>query len=141
MTTKLLLQLIHRFVGAASKHARQLRLELQKDDLLLSVKSKTVPATGILGDGTKYTFHGVGCSIESGEGDINFDFGPYGRCDGFDGWRLSAYARQFSEFTELRDREVVEAGLIHLVAQGIVMRPEWEPSPHLLYLAKSEPPE
>jgi hypothetical protein len=50
-----------------------------------------------------YRFHGIGCCVTFGKVTVDFDFGPEGRFDGFDAWRLSLFAksvRQYSAFTE-----------------------------------------
>ena len=69
---------------------------------------------------------------------MDFDFGPDGRYDGFDGWRLWILAQSLpDEYPQLQRHEVVESVLGELVTDGVVVRPRWAPSPHLCYLAES----
>lgn len=44
-----------------------------------------------------YQLHGNGCMIEYPDYCVDFDFGPNGRTDGFDAWRLHNYACEFPE--------------------------------------------
>lgn len=54
--------------------------------------TKKIPRYGtIVGDVT-YELHGVGCRLYLPEICIDFDYGPDGRVDGFDVWRLYMYA-------------------------------------------------
>jgi hypothetical protein len=107
------------------------------DDFLGAWRRGEVPQRGTLDDQyeTRYEFHGVGCHFSSERGDVDFDFGPNGRYDGFDGWRLWILAQSLpTEYPEFQRLEVVESVLGELVTDGIVVRPRWEPSLHLCYL-------
>lgn len=111
------------------------------DDFLGTVHRGDVPRKGTLDDRyeTRYEFHGVGCRFTSERGDVDFDFGPDGRYDGFDGWRLWILAQSLpSEYPMFQRQEVVESVLGELVTDGVVHRPRWEPSPHICYLAEGE---
>jgi hypothetical protein len=134
-SASLLLSLIRRYVDVAASFAAKLREELGQQDLLSAVSSRKVPRGGTLHGGARYHFHGIGCSIEDPTLNIDFDFGPKGRSDGFDAWRLLAFARQLPEFSALHDRKVIENGLEELRRDGTVVQPHWAPSPHLFYLA------
>ncbi|MFL1505410.1 DUF6896 domain-containing protein [Pseudomonas sp. O64] len=45
----------------------------------------------VIGDVT-YELHGIGCCVYLSGICIDFDYGPDGRVDGFDAWRLYIYA-------------------------------------------------
>lgn len=51
------------------------------------------PYRGILRTGFKYYKHGFGCSVDGPDWGVDFDFGEKGQIDGFDAWRLFAFAR------------------------------------------------
>jgi hypothetical protein len=139
MSAAILLQkLIGRYVGLATEYAAQLRQELPCQDLLRAVNSGAVPREGILPSGARYRFHGVGCSIEDSTLSIDFDFGPDGRSDGFDAWRLQTFGEQLPEFAFICDLESIENGLEHLRKEGVVTQPHWPPSEHLFYLVPDE---
>ncbi|MCG7497499.1 hypothetical protein MHO82_11545 [Vibrio sp. Of7-15] len=51
-----------------------------------------IEQVGMLGGKYKYLFHGVGCKVEISKQDVvDFDYGPNGRIDGFDEWRLCGF--------------------------------------------------
>ena len=107
------------------------------DDFLGAWRRGDVPQRGTLDDRyeTRYEFHGVGCRFASERGEVDFDFGPDGRYDGFDGWRLWGLAKSRpQDYPQFQRPEVVESVLGELVTDAVVVRPRWMPSPHLCYL-------
>jgi hypothetical protein len=53
--------------------------------------------------------------------EIDFDFGPRGRSDGFDLWRLSKYARQFkNRFPEYQQKSRLEEAFEELKRNGVI---------------------
>jgi hypothetical protein len=59
-------------------------------------EDKIIPKNGTLPDGTFFNFHGSGCFFKFKEGEIDVDFGPEGRCDGFDLFRLQHFNEQLT---------------------------------------------
>lgn len=53
-----------------------------------------LPQTGILPGGIKYFKHGYGVAVHLKSGTVDFDFGEKGEINGFDVWRLSAFAEE-----------------------------------------------
>jgi hypothetical protein len=131
-----LMVLIRRNVSAACDAADRLRRELAVTDLLTAVESGTVSRRGTLADGTHYRFHGVGCAVDGPRVCVDFDFGPGGRTDGFDAWRLHLFAEQFPDERDFHDEALVAATLADMQRAGMVTAPRWAPSSHLRYLAK-----
>jgi hypothetical protein len=110
------------------------------EDILGAWLRGEVPQHGTLDDRyeTRFEFHGVGCRFQSVRGEVDFNFGPGGRHDGFDGWRLWLVAQSLpEEYPEFQRHEIVESVLGELVTDGVVVRPHWMPSPHLCYFAES----
>ncbi|WP_437576750.1 DUF6896 domain-containing protein [Sorangium sp. So ce887] len=132
-----MLHLVCRYIATTTRLATQLRGELGVHDLLGAVNNRVFPRTGHLKDGASYHFHGVGCSVETPTLCVDFDFGPNGRVDGFDAWRLRAFAEQSPDDSQFHDLKVVEAALRDLETRGIVKKLGWAPSPHLYYLSDS----
>lgn len=129
-----MIQLIHDYTTMTKAAAAQLRRELGSQDLLQAWQQRQVPQRGSLSDGSAYQFHGIGCSIERADDiDLDFDFGPGGRADGFDAWRLWRFAKQFpGKYPDLQQRNAVEKALQVLVDQGVV-RPSDAERDSLLY--------
>ena len=53
--------------------------------------NKDIPQRGKLSDAIEYEFHGIGCALIFSDCEVDFDFGPDDRVDGFDLWRLTQY--------------------------------------------------
>lgn len=132
-SSELLKKLIRCYVSTVAAYAGVLHNELTNDNLLCAVNSQRIPREGVLSNGVRYHFHGVGCYIEDGPHHLDFDFGPHDRCDGFDAWRLAEFAKQLPEFGIFHQLETIEAGLEQLLREGWAIGPNWAPSPHLFY--------
>ncbi len=110
-----------------------------EEDLLRARRSGVLPREGWLDQDRdiRYLFHGVGCLVESGDEIIDFDFGPKGRVDGFDLWRLRQFLESRVErYPELATEEAQEAAFTNLVAQGVIVRSGELPSPHLFRVSE-----
>ena len=131
-----LLKLIYEYQLHVLGFVQAIRTKFGVENLLAAVRSNDLPELGSLDDRyeTRFHFHGCGCHFESDRGKIDFDFGPDGRHDGFDGWRLWILAQSLpQDYPNLQRLAVVESLLGELVTDGLVTRPRWVPSPHLCY--------
>src|SRR5438067_5207775 len=72
--------------------------------------------------GATYSFHGIGCRFQVGTSVVNIDFGPDGRHDGFDAWRLWLFADSQGE--RGLDLPSIKAGLRVLETERIVQKIE-----------------
>ena len=112
-----------------------LRLQAGTDDLWAAIRAGSLPRRGRLTTPRgRYAFHGIGCRFDIARRTVDVDFGPDGRHDGFDAWRLDLYAKSAFEWQHI-SADQVASGLAKLLSDGLVYQPRWEPSPHLLYLA------
>lgn len=127
-------ELIREYLGAVHKAVSELRAGFGRNDLLRARHSGGIPKDGVI-NGVEFSFHGVGCWAVVDGVDVNFDFGPDNRADGFDAWRLWQFAREkpaaYPQFQELKQ---VEKALKMLACSGEIECPEADPSPHLFYL-------
>ena len=106
-----------------SEACRLLRIALQVDDDLLNAwMRREVPQKGWLDERrtVSYCFHGIGCCVRFGSVEVDFDFGPGGRHDGFDAWRLGRFAETFTGFEQFRDVDKLHAELESLERTGLV---------------------
>lgn len=129
-----LLPIVRQYLRMAEDAVSSLRNEYQSSNVLAARRDGIVPKSGVLRDGWSFNFHGVGCRFEKGASAIDVDFGPGGRSDGFDAWRIWRFAR---ESLGMRDVELatIEAEFASLQTNGSVIAPNWDPSPHLYYLS------
>ncbi len=130
------LQLVFDYQRAVAAAVAGLERQAGTPHLLAACHAGRLPRRGRLADpqGT-YAFHGVGCRFEIARRTIDVDFGPDGRHDGFDAWRLGLFAASAFEWQHLASTHL-DSGLAELQAAGVIHQPAWEPSPHLLYLAR-----
>ena len=122
-------QRVARFVSAAKAF-------FGEEDLLAVSMAGQLPDEGHLDDAQEsaFRFHGAGCAVKTLDAEIDFDFGPDGRHDGFDAWRLHIFAEsQPQVYPEFQDMALVERALEELLHTDVIFSPRWLPSPHLLY--------
>lgn len=87
-----------------------------------------------------YHFHGIGCYFDLPGLRIGVDFGPGGRHDGFDGWRLWRFARENPTVKcplgiENDNGSSFEQALERLARTGIIVRPGTSPGHALFYVS------
>lgn len=127
------LQLIADYQRAARAAVVGLKRQSAAANLLSAWKSGKLPRTGRLKQPRgRYSFHGAGCRFEISGRNIDVDFGPSGRHDGFDSWRLQQYAQSAFEWLDLHPKEI-EQSLLNLESSGLIVCPKLEPTPHLYY--------
>src|SRR5688572_13882058 len=86
-----ILNLINSFLKDVAEIADIFYKKYDRKDLLRACHTGTIPRVGKL-QGVSYSFHGIGLYAKNRKIEIDFDFGPDNRIDGFDSWRLWNYA-------------------------------------------------
>lgn len=126
--------LISEYQVAVRRVVSALRMGFGRDDLLTSRRRGEIPKSGVI-NGIDFSFHGVGCRGTVDGMDVDFDFGPDGRTDGFDAWRLWNFAKQKpAAYPQFQRQEDINTALEMLARSGDIERPQTAPSPHLWYL-------
>jgi hypothetical protein len=96
-----------------------------------------LPKEGVV-NGVSYNFHGVGCYFEFDGGHIDIDFGPDGRCDGFDEFRLNDYLNSLNvdmrSKYKIADTHEFNKQFKKLIGLKIIWNPKLPPSEHLYYI-------
>lgn len=132
-----LVQVIDSYLSEIESAVKLMKDLLSYDDLLNAWLNRKVAKEGQLTPKLSYKFHGVGCLLIFDKYDINFDFGPNGRCNGFDEWRLNDYISQkLADYPEYQNPSKLKEDFNELVAAGVIICPRWEPSKHLYYYKK-----
>lgn len=100
-----------------------------------SWKQYRIPLSGWLDDAhtIKYRFHGIGCCVTFGSVVVDFDFGPNGRFDGFDAWRLSLFAKSVPNHPPFRNDAPLTKDLLELLDAGELIRDGDSLGSHLFY--------
>lgn len=128
------IMLINEYQVTVQRVVSALRAGFDRDDLLTARRRGEIPKSGVI-SGIEFSFHGVGCLGTVDGVEVDFDFGPNGRSDGFDAWRLWNFAKQKpTTYPQFQQREDVETALEMLAHSGDIDCPRTSPSPHLWYL-------
>lgn len=102
-------------------------------DLLRAKGEKAIPASGHVDGLGPYQFHGIGLRCEMGKTEVDVDFGPDDRIDGFDAWRLFIYNESLNfRYGTLPDRDSVQRILETMVSLGRIKQ---VPDSHNFYWA------
>ena len=103
MKTQSLDNLISEYLAHVKKATDLLEASFGTKNILSLWRSKKIPQRGPVTGGVTYELHGIGCRVYLSEICIDFDYGPDGRVDGFDAWRLYMYAcempRKYQKYT------------------------------------------
>ncbi len=128
------MRIINNYLSEIQNAVKLMKESLGHDDILDAWMNRKVAKEGQLTSELSYKFHGVGCFLIYDNYDINFDFGPNGRFDGFDEWRLRDYISQKKyDFPEYQNPSKLEKDFEKLKSLGVIVCPRWEPSKHLYY--------
>jgi hypothetical protein len=104
------------------------------EDLLMARRQNLIPKEGKI-ENLYFNFHGVGCYFETLEDQIDIDFGPNNRNDGFDFMRLRHFLKsRLEKYNELEDENIMKLCFNLLIDKNIILKPNLEPSSHLFYL-------
>jgi hypothetical protein len=130
------LQLIADYQRCARAAVAALRRQTRATDLLAALRKGQIKRSGRLQERrARYSFHGIGCRFEMADRVIDVEFGPSGRHDGFDSWKLQQFAESAFEWRHLTAR-AIESGIKQLRISRVATHPNLEPSPHLIYLTE-----
>ncbi|MEM7475342.1 MAG: hypothetical protein AAF483_10150 [Planctomycetota bacterium] len=84
-----------------------------------------------------YSFHGIGCRVMFGTLDVDFDFGPHGRHDGFDAWRLHRYAQSSKRFRNSFDQQMIQNELDAMELEHLIAHMDGSLGSHLYYFTST----
>jgi hypothetical protein len=129
-----LVDLINEYIDCAKYLCKSMAAYFEiKENLLVAYREGVIKKSGTF-EGVNYSFHGIGCTFELEKDSIDVDFGPNGRCDGFDKMRLLNFLRNRQErFPNLNEVNLGEEFQI-LVDQKVIFNPQYSPGKELYYL-------
>jgi len=85
--------------------------------------------------GGEFRPHGIGCAFEFDGWRADVDYGPDGRCDGFDVWRLALFSESNAGVPKV-DENTIKAVLNHWEAAGIIRHFSESPGSHLFFFVR-----
>ena len=98
-------------------------------------KDNLLPQAGELAEGVEYEFHGIGCLLVFKDYEVDFDFGPDNRFDGFDLWRLTQYTSTKSKSHYHNNKVALERDFKESIEKGEISR-SYFPNSNLYYFSK-----
>jgi hypothetical protein len=133
-----LLELIEEYVSCSNYCCKLLKELYSEDETLLGAKnSKLISKEGLV-DGVAFYFHGRGCLFEFENGAIEVEFGPEGRWDGFDSYRLKFFLEsRKSQFGNLAEEKVFDSSFETLIKNGDIIKHPSQKDDYLYYLSKN----
>lgn len=69
---------------------------------------------------------------------VDFDFGPNGRFDGFDAWRLHLFAESMPQYNQFAHVDCVQTHLTELFNRGLIRKFDDVVGSHLYFFVESE---
>lgn len=124
MVAKNFTQLIDTYLERV-KYALELFREHKGIEDVMQWRSAGISRQGYLDDQKQieYYFHGIGCYADTPQGPVDWDFGPNGRADGFDLWRLKVFVRENPEqFQCYSDPTSLEQDFASAIESGAIER-------------------
>ena len=136
MTT---IELIHEYVTNVRNCASRMREHFGVQNLLTGWREGRIPVRGSISNcGLSFSFHGIGCEVETQDYLVDFDFGPNGEVGGFDAHRLTQFANSRKPLRgNPIEKDDVLVELRQIQEKGLITVSGVEPSPKLLYLSQS----
>lgn len=94
---------------------------------------KLIPKRGSI-KGLYFNFHGKGCFFAKGEVSIDIDFGPNGRMDGFDSFRLKQFLKSNKgQVKDIENELEFDRQFNALIERGIICKHPDFPDDSLYY--------
>lgn len=112
------LNLIREYLNDVSLFMKYFKQKYYREDVLRAWHDKTISQNGNVSDTIEYELHGVGCCIFFPNREVDFDFGPGSRSDGFDLWRLKKYLKQRPDISKTLSIEELETSFNALIDSG-----------------------
>lgn len=111
------------YLDAVERALQAFERALGRRDIIRACIEKGLPRRGSLAGVGDYQLHGIGCRVEHDGVEVDFDFGPGGRSDGFDSWRLGQFTEQFPDrYPDLQDKASLRAAFDTLERNGEIAR-------------------
>ena len=116
------LSLINEYLNDVRMFIKCFKIKYHREDVLRAWHDGVIPQSGNVTDTIEYELHGIGCCIFLPNREIDFDFGPELRSDGFDLWRLKKYLNQRSDISKHLSIQELEITFNNLVKNGTICK-------------------
>ncbi|WHI48193.1 hypothetical protein [Microbulbifer sp. VAAF005] len=110
------------YLAAVGKGISLFKKEVGEMPPLEAWRDKKLPQSGSFPSGVEYQFHGIGCLLIFNDCEVDFDFGPDNRSDGFDLWRLSGYISSCPQKYPAYSEENLKKDFAEAVSQELIKK-------------------
>ncbi|MFZ2315431.1 MAG: hypothetical protein WAW86_07220 [Gammaproteobacteria bacterium] len=115
MSEKNIVNLINDYLDDIQIFMKLFKDKYQREDVLRAWHEGSIPKSGSVTDKVEYELHGVGCCVYFPHREVDFDFGPGSRFDGFDLWRLKQYLSQREDLSGYLSKDDLESEFNRLI--------------------------
>lgn len=122
ISTNQTLNLINEYLNDIRIFMKYFKEKYHIEDILRAWHDGDIPQSSHITDTVEYELHGIGCYIFFPDREINFDFGPESRSDGFDLWRLKGYLNQRPDIARYLSKEELEIAFDNLIKEGVIKK-------------------
>lgn len=122
MSGKLTIQLINSYIADIQIFMKLFEKKYGRSDVMRAWRDGTISQFGSVTDSIEYELHGIGCCIFFPDREVDFDFAPERRTDGFDLWRLTRYLNHYSDFKKDLNEKILETSFKHLLEIGVIKK-------------------
>jgi uncharacterized protein DUF6896 len=92
-------------------------------DLVRAKWAGDISQHGRLSKDAEYHLHGIGCTVEFLDHEVDFDFANLEGDVGFDAWRLWRYAKQFpDQYPSYQEEAAIKGALAVALTRGVISR-------------------
>lgn len=122
MNKREILNIITDYLNDIHIFMKYFKEKYHREDVLRAWHERSIPKEGNVTDEIEYELHGAGCCILFPDREVDFDFGPNSRFDGFDLWRLKRYLKQRPNLTNTFILDELEIAFNSLVEDGSIFK-------------------
>lgn len=122
MSNKQILNLIKDYQNDVKLFMKLFNEKYARKDIIRAWHDGDIPQNGKVTDTIEYELHGIGCCVFFPDREIDFDFGPNLRTDGFDLWRLKQYIKQNTNPGKYPTNDELEVSFNQLAECGAIKK-------------------
>tara|TARA_R110000868_G_scaffold368973_1_gene632212 strand:- start:333 stop:746 length:414 start_codon:yes stop_codon:yes gene_type:complete len=122
MSNHKILKLINDYQNDIKLFMKLFYEKYSRNDVIKAWHEGVAPKEGKLSDSVEYELHGIGCFVFLPGRELNFDFAPDLRNDGFDLWRLGQYIEQNTNPEKHLSIDALESSFKQMIEAGEIKK-------------------
>ncbi len=122
MNNKKILDLIKDYQNDVELFMKLFNEKYARKDVIRAWHDGDIPQAGEVANTIEYELHGIGCCVFFPDREIDFDFGPELRTDGFDLWRLKQYVKRNENSKKYPISDELDISFNRLIKSGKIKK-------------------